>query len=178
MQLTRYATFFLLTLLTAATQAAPVTVLLDAEVFSGDFAGATATGTITYDDTAIVDDFINAAAGLEVEFIFFDQTFTESDDIDFDGQPSLVFEDGEIVAFDWVVSEIEGGVLTDIDEPGVFDFSMYTVMVEPGTGPGGEILLSGELSVNDFAVVPLPAAFPLFAAGLGLVAVFRRRKDT
>lgn len=176
MRLIRSFIFAFLALFTTAMQAAPVTVLLDAEVFGGDFDGATATGTLTYDDADIVDDFINAADGLEVEFIFFGQTFTESDDVDFDGQPSLVFNDvGEITAFDWVVSEVEGNILTDIDEPGIFDFSMFGVS-EDGTGPGGEILISGELFVNDFTVVPLPAAFPLFMAGLGLVAVSHQRK--
>lgn len=176
MQLTRYTFFFILALINAATHAAPITVLLEAEVFSGDFAGATATGTLTYDDTAIVDDFINAESGLEVEFIFFGQTFVESDDIDFPSQPSLLFAEGGIVGFDWVVSELDGATLTDIDEPGLFEFSMFGVTMDSATGPGGELLISGELFVNEFAPVPLPAAFPLFAAGLGLMGVSRRRR--
>ena len=159
-----------------SSHAAPVTVVLDAEVIFGDFAGEMATGTIIFEDSLISgvgDESINAADGLDVEFFVFGQMFTEDDDIDFDDKPSLDFLDGEIIAFDWVVSEIDGGILTDIDEPGVLDFSMFEVT--QSIGSGGELLISGELFVNDFTVVPVPAAFPFFVLGLGIVSGFIRR---
>lgn len=165
--------------LSANVQAAPITVLLEAEVFSGEFTGETATGTLTYDDTEIDGigiESINDADGLDVEFIFFGQLFTESDDIDFPDLPSLDFSDGMIVGFDWVVSEIDADNLTDIIEPGIISFLMDVVVQDVDLGPGGETLISGELSVNDFAPVPVPAALPLFVAGLGLLSRWNRRK--
>ena len=158
--------------------AAPVTVLLDAEVIFGDFAGETATASIVFDDALISgvgDESINAADGLEVEFIAFGQMFTEVDDIDFADKPSLEFLDGVIIAFDWVVSEIQGATVTDIEQPGVFDFSMFEVI--QAIGGSGELTVSGELFVNDFTVVPLPTALPLFILGLGIVNLILRRRS-
>jgi len=89
--------------MSASVQAAPVTVLLEGEVLFGDFTGEFATGTLSYDDTAITgvgDESISDAEGLDVEFTFFGQVFTESNDIDFPSLPSLDFSDGMIVGFD------------------------------------------------------------------------------
>jgi hypothetical protein len=50
--------------------------------------------------------------------------------------------------------------------------------VTESMGPGGEVFISGELFVNDSGFVPVPAALPLFAAGIGLLAGYRRQRSS
>ena len=155
-------------------QAAVVEVTVDGTVGFGPFTGATATGTITYNDeliTGIADEFLTPAEGLTVSLTIFGQTFTEADDVAFDAGPVLDFLGGEIIRFDFSVHEIFGPTTTPITEPGVLGFSMF--MVTESTGTSGETIITGAVDV-DAAAIPVPATLPLLMSGVFVAGYYRR----
>lgn len=156
----------LLVLLTASTSQAVTMAPLFFEVFDGPLAGETATGFVSYDETLIdpvSSGEIGVADGLTLELDFLGETFTEADDIDFDGYPLLIYDSGEINALDYVVIEAFGAV---IDDPRLDGFSVFEIFPD---GTGG---FEGELFTF---LVPDPAAAPMLV--FALVGVrFRRRR--
>lgn len=161
--------------------AAVVTESFTVTVYDGEFVGTTGTGTFSYDEllvTGVGEESISAFNGLTLELSVFGQTFTESDDVDYSGYPTLYFSNGNINALDFYVSEIDcfdcGNVYntTNILQDGVNDFSMYALNAALGGG------FEGAMFVNGFASpVPVPAAVWLFGSGLiGLAGIARRKK--
>jgi len=158
--------------------AAETSVQVSGEVLDGTFIGETGSGSVTFDDALLTgagEESLTPENGLTLNFIIFGQTFFESDDIDYTVEPSLDFRDGVIVALDFIVNEVNGDTLTDIDLEGVFGFDMLNVT--QSIDGGGEISIFGAVNVDETGVVPLPGALALFAAAIaGLGGSTRRRK--
>jgi len=158
----------------ASANAALVTESFSVTAIFGPFAGATGTGSFSYDDmsiTGIGDEIITAADGLTLDFTVFGQMFTEADDVDAPDYPELSFFDGEVVSLDFlVIDPVDcGDCLNPVDilDPTVTNVGFFDLA--PSSAGGFE----GEMFVN---TVPVPAAVWLFASGfLGLVGVARRR---
>ncbi|MEQ8662168.1 MAG: hypothetical protein RLW62_15240 [Gammaproteobacteria bacterium] len=161
----------------ASPQAAPVSVDIFGEVTSGTFAGAIGSGTLSFDSdlvSGIGAETLTPQTGLTVSLTFLGQVFTDVDDIDYPGFPELDFMDGVMVEFDYVVSEVNGTTLTAIDTPGVFGFNMLAVT--QSEAPGGGLMISGDLTVDETGAVPIPAALPLCGAGLALLGALGRKR--
>jgi len=167
-----------LSFLSFGANAALVTANFNTTALTGPFAGSTATGTFTYDDSSITgsgQEIIDTTHGLTVEVTAFGQTFTDLDDIakggTWDELPELVFFNGIVTVLGFYVSEtiIEEG--TDI-QPNVRAINAAGV-----TGFGDYSLSSTGVNTygGSFQVVPIPAAVWLFGSGLGLLGWFRRK---
>lgn len=176
------AFLFALGLVVAPNNARAITTeTLTGTVLIGSFSGAVGTGSFTFDETLISGlgaETLTPTDGLEVEFTIFGQTFTHEDDIDFDEFPELRFFDGDIIALDFFVSEIPGGlggiggVITDIDEPDVFSIAIVDIFAATAGGFEGEVFINGV----GFFGVPEPGALAIFGIGLIGLAGLRRRK--
>jgi hypothetical protein len=149
----------------APAHAALVTHTLVGEVLFGPLAGATATGSFTFDDaliTGVGDEFLTPLDGLQVQFTFLGATFSESDDIDFPEFPELAFTDGEIVGLDFLVEDADGRGATI---PGFVEgFRTFPLeLIEPG-------VFFAEILV----LVPAPASLGLLVVGAVAFAAHRK----
>lgn len=135
-------------------------------VFGDDpFTGNNYFGTFSYDETELfgvgietLDPFIGSVT---VSFTFEGQTFDETNDSGFDAFPELEFSDGVPVYIDYILVDGSSGV--DFIDPTVLEVSIQNDLVPDGFG---------DFSVDTFVAVqtiPVPAALPLFASGLGFL---------
>ena len=87
-------------------QAIPVTYDFTVEVTQGTLAGNTFSGSLTYDDEAIMGigtEEIGVENSLTVTMEFLGQTYSEISDSQYPEFPKLRFEDGEIQQLDfWI----------------------------------------------------------------------------
>jgi len=168
--------------LSTSANAVLVTENFTSTVLTGDFAGAEAVGSFTYDDSLLSGsgfESLDAFQGLKVEVTLFGQTFFESNDIDYsNGLPSLEFNNGSATLLDFVVSEQyewadANGVgywatdVTDITRLGVLNFGEFSLNAVAGGGYDGNFIVNA---------VPVPAAAWLFGSGIiALVGAGRRQ---
>jgi len=119
----------LLLILSISTHAALITESFDVEVVSGPGTGTFGTIDVMFDDTSISgfgSEFLSDP-DVDVTLDLFGQTFTNSDDIDFPGLPSVGFLDGAIISIDFWISEFDGDNLTDIIDPTIGEIAGYDV---------------------------------------------------
>lgn len=154
---------------------AVTTFTLNGEVVGGPFDGTLGTGFFSYDESALTNigsEFLTPGDGLIVEFTLFGQTFSTSDDIDFNAFPELEFFDGQIFSLAFLVSEVPtfGGANTrPINQTGVQAFELFDLF---DNGAGG---FDAPITVTAVAV-PLPASLPLMLAALGALGFAARRR--
>lgn len=141
------------------------------ELFGGPYDGFMGSGSFTYDETELLvgDETLDPVTGsLEVSMTILGQTFTEVDDIDFDGFPELEFVDFEPAFINFIVAEtgFAGQNPVEIDEPLVDRIVMIGSLSEDGLG--------GYSSFGEVFLVPEPAACVLCLAPLAVLG--RRRR--
>jgi hypothetical protein len=135
-------------------------------VFGDDpFTGNNYFGTFSYDETALfnvgtetLDPFFG---DVTVSFTFESQTFDETNDSGFDSFPLLEFFDGVPVYIDYNLVDGSSGV--DFINQEVLEVSIQNDLIPDGFGG---------FTVDAFVAVqtiPIPAALPLFASGLGFL---------
>ena len=172
MKLIKSASAIAALVLSTNVNAALITESFTVTVENGVYSGAMGTGSFTYDNGLLLgvgEETINPVSGLIIEFNVFGQTFTEQNDVDYDTYPALSFFDGSVTGLDYIVSEISGITLTNINQEGVYGFLINGLTAVEG---GYE----GLLVVDDIGTVPVPAAAWLFGSGLiGLLGITKRR---
>jgi hypothetical protein len=138
----------------------------------GPFIGKNYFGTFSYDETVLSgvggEELDPVFGALTVDFTFEGQAFDETNDLKFDVFPELDFSDGVPVIIDYVLVDGFSGV--DFNDPTVLEVS-----IQNSLNP----VMGGGFTVGTVvAVIPVPAALPLFAAGLGGLGFlgWRRKK--
>lgn len=143
-----------------------ITEPLLGEVVFGPGLGEIATGSFTYDPTAITGTGEESVTFPELTLTidFLSQTFTEADDTDFDLYPELSLVDGVPVFLDFLVLNGDG-VGQEILDPEIDFFSFFELTPEPGGG----------FFVPIFTI-PEPTAMGLLAVAAALFGLGRRRQ--
>ncbi|MGE0383374.1 MAG: PEP-CTERM sorting domain-containing protein [Gammaproteobacteria bacterium] len=151
----------------SAAHAVPIDWSFSATVASGPYAGTVGTGLFSYDTddiTGVGLEALDPTLGLTISFEIFGQSFTESDDIDFDDFPLLSLLDGFPIDLDFLIVD---GAPTDILEPGVVAISIEGELV-----PGTSVRFLAPVVILALGI-PEPAAAALL--GLGLLGLRTRR---
>jgi hypothetical protein len=149
-----------------AGNAAPISHSFVGEVVFGPALGAPASGTFSYDDSAITgvgEEGIGVAEGLRIELAFLGQTFVESDDTDFPLFPALFFLNGTPVFLDFIVLNGDG-IGTDILAPGISAFRTGDLIPLAGA-PG---------FFTPIETLPVPATLALTLLGTAMLIARRR----
>lgn len=159
----------LLLSITTHAKAGLITTILDVEVIFGPGTGTLGTITVEYDDSLISgtgEEFLDSP-DFTVTLDLFGQIFTNSDDIDFPALPALEFFDGEIVFIDYIISELFGFNLTEIDDPLIGEIF------------GGDVIsgvwLAGTVGAE---VVNEPSTILMFMMMIIALSVYRKRANT
>jgi hypothetical protein len=151
-------------------QSALVTNTFIATVAEGPLAGQFGTGSFTYNNDLLIngEEEIDPTEGLLVSFSFDGQNFDQTNDVDFDESPLLMFSNFIPDILDYILAEDENGV--NFNNP---------LLVEIGLGE-----LSPSSDNYDFEtelstyLVPIPGALWLFGSGIaGLAALRIRRRN-
>lgn len=166
---------FLAASLSLVNQASSVTTFnFTAPVVFGIGTGEVGSGSVSYDETLLDGDgfgiFYPNNGLIDVTLNLFGQTFTMSDELDFDFFPELLVDFGEPVYLDFVISEIDDPFfnLTEIDKPGVGVIETFLIEMDPVTD-------EYVIPVTTFAVPDQTATLALSLVGLtGLLALRRR----
>jgi hypothetical protein len=156
---------------TSVAQATLITETFEVEVVSGPGTGTFGLIDVVYDDALLTgvgsEGLDNPDFDLTLDL--FGQIFTNSDDIDFPGLPSLTFNDGAITFIDFIISELSGPNFTEIDDSRI------------GTIAGGNVVsnidLGGIWQVStDPAEIPEPSILLLLMLSLVIVSYSRAKQ--
>ena len=151
-----------------------ITDILDVEVISGPGTGVLGTITVEYDDSLItgqgLEELWNPDFNLTLNL--FGQIFTNSDDIDLPLFPMLRFNNGDINFINYVISEITGTNLTNINDPSIQHISGGEVTA----GIPDQSLATWKVDTQGVDV-PEPSTLAIFALGIMGLASRRFKKQ-
>jgi len=175
----------MLALCASATEAAPISWDISVFNLTGFLSGNTYSGTVTVDDAYVFPGaqlLTPSNSDLRIVFDFVDddgvtpRRFTEADDVDYPGFPSLSLQDGVPVPHPTRPPEPPKGPLSFVyyneNFEELWEFGSFTYLFNGGG--------TGELSITptEAAPVPEPATLALVGIGLGFGAqAYRRRKN-
>lgn len=111
-----------------------ITQAFTANVTSGSFNGTSGIGSFTYDDDLLNPSgltFLSPVDGLEVSLTFLDQTYSQSDDLEFPNFPSVRFVDGVPVFLDFKIVD-ESPI--NIQEPTIAELNIFASLTPNSTG--------------------------------------------
>jgi hypothetical protein len=159
----------------AAVASSAATLTFHGTVLSGPFAGTTATGSATWDETALTgigDEILSHEQGggslLAVELNIFGQTFTAFDDIDFLADyPQLQFFDGVPTLLDFLI-------LDPVALPGVTSISTST-SIDPAVLQGYDYFIGINVEGAPSQAIPEPGTYALMGGALAGLLFVRRR---
>ncbi|MEO0379193.1 MAG: VPLPA-CTERM sorting domain-containing protein [Pseudomonadota bacterium] len=150
-------------------------------VLNGIFAGETGSGTVTFDETLLLNTgfeqlapvgttLIGALedATLQIDFELAGVTYVETNDVGFPNFPTLDFEDGSLDFIDFVLEDGVNGV--DFSGLGV----LAAIFVDNLLFDAASNSFTVGIGLEYATPVPLPAGLPLLLAGLGALGVARR----
>ncbi len=164
-------------LFVGATQTVAATLDFDAIVSAGIYQGIVSKGQLTYDDLQLDIDgsgTLSSGQGLTSLTFSLDGTvFVDAtNDIDFPSQPRATFVNGLLTFLDYTIEDGVNGV-------NLAQFGVESVYLTKdfGTAPDGTLTIGVDVTYTPvIAPVPLPAGGAMLVAGLGLMAMVRRRK--